>query len=103
MALRKQREQEAPQEAQEERTSRKPDWSKRVFSEGGFVEVAIFSQERSGNNGGTFTAYSVVCKRSWKDGEKWASGHSFRPIDCLILSQLLQEAWSLWSNEALKQ
>jgi hypothetical protein len=104
MALQKRQQQEAPKDEQGGNgQGNKPDWSKRVFSDGGYVEVAIFSREVEGNGGGTFTAYSVVCKRSWKAGEKWESGHSFRPADCLVLCALLQEAWTLLTNEAQKK
>jgi hypothetical protein len=104
MALNKRQQPEAPHDEQGGASQgNKPDWSKKVFSDGGYVEVAIFSREVEGNGGGTFTAYSVTCKRSWKTGDKWDSGHSFRPADCLVLSALLQEAWALLTNEAQKK
>lgn len=104
MAFPKRQQQQRQEEPQQEQSQgKKPEWSKRVYSDGGFVEVAIFSREVDGNGGGSFTAYNIVCKRSWKTGEKWESGHSFRPADCLVLSMLLQEAWTILSNEAAKR
>jgi len=46
---------------------------------------------------------NIVCKRSWKTGEKWESGHSFRPADCLVLSMLLIEEWTMLTNDAAKK
>src|SRR3954467_10560850 len=62
----------------------KPVWSRRYWTGGGAVEVAVF--ERTVDNGNnSFTAYSTGVRRTYKDGDEYKSIHSFRPEDLLAL------------------
>ena len=60
----------------------KPVWSRRYWTGGGAVEVAVFERAvDSGNN--SFTTYSTGVKRTYKDGDHYKSVYSFRPEDLL--------------------
>src|SRR4051812_33589212 len=70
----------------------KPVWSRRYWTGGGAVEVAVF--ERTVDNGNnSFATYSTGVRRTYKDGDEYKSIHSFRPEDLLALAHGLAEAF----------
>lgn len=79
-----------------------PIFSRRKWTGSANVEVAVFDKMIEGE-GGEFRVFTVVAKRSWKDGDEYKSGNYFRPEDLLILALFLQEAASFIAQEEAKR
>lgn len=75
-----------------------PVWKKRLYSNGSFIECAVFrNQVDQGES--SFTTYSASVQRSYKDGEgQWKQSHSMRRDDLLVASHVLQRAYA-WISE----
>ena len=75
----------------EVREKNPPVWSRRTFTGSGSLEVAVF-EKNVDTNGGTFTAYSVSAKRTYKDGDGYKEAKGFQGPDLPHLIVLLQAA-----------
>jgi hypothetical protein len=93
---------EQPNPSEEKTEKSRPIFSRRVWTGSGNVEVSIFDKMREGDNG-EYRAFSIVAKRSWKEGDKYESNNLFRPEDLLPLSLFLQEAYSFLASEQSKR
>ena len=104
MAARERRDQRQDQEEKPEPAkppAPKPVWSRRYWTGGGAVEVAVF--ERTVDNGNnSFATFSTGVRRTYKDGDEYKSIHSFRPEDLLALAHALTEAFSWISAQETK-
>ena len=78
-----------------------PVWKKRLFSNGSFVECAVFRTEVDRGQQ-SFAAFDVVLDRSYRDGDgKWHTSHSLRRDDLLVAAHVLQRAYA-WISEQEK-
>lgn len=68
-----------------------PVWSRRTWTGNGSVEVAVFEKEVTSDNG-TFTAYSVSVKRTYKDDNGYKDAKGFQGPDLPHLIVLLNAA-----------
>ncbi|MEO5366356.1 MAG: hypothetical protein H7831_08385 [Magnetococcus sp. WYHC-3] len=101
MALRNSRPKE-PQEERQEKNGRKPDHSEQAFTGSGFVNVAVFENEPTGDQ--KHSTFQISISRTYKDkDDKWQRTHSFFPQDLLPLARLLENAWTLLNNDANKR
>src|SRR3954469_21552018 len=102
MAVRDKRDQRQEQpKAEAKPPAAKPVWSRRYWTGGGAVEVAVF--ERTVDNGNSsFSTYSTGVRRTYKDGDEYKSIHSFRPEDLLALAHGLTEAFAWISSQERK-
>jgi hypothetical protein len=78
-----------------------PVWKKRLFSNGSYVECAVFRTEVDRGQS-SFSAYSVILDRSYKgvDG-KWHTTHFLKRDDLLVGAHVLQRAYA-WISEQEK-
>src|SRR3954453_6593383 len=102
MAARQTRDPRSEQEKPEPKPpAAKPVWSRRYWTGGGAVEVAVF--ERTVDNGNSsFATYSTGVRRANKDGDEDGAIHSFRPEDLLALAHGLTEAFAWISSQDRK-
>src|SRR4051812_35127570 len=92
---------QTPEQSEPKPPAAKPVWSKRYWTGGGSVEVAVF--ERAVDNGNnSFVTYSTGVRRTYKDGDEYKSVHSFRPEDLLALAHGVTEAFSWISDQERK-
>ncbi|HYE21815.1 MAG TPA: hypothetical protein VEA69_25475 [Tepidisphaeraceae bacterium] len=78
-----------------------PVWKKRLFSNGSWVECAVFRTEVERGQS-SFAAFDVVLDRSYRDGEgKWHTSQSLRRDDLLVAAHVLQRAYA-WISEQEK-
>lgn len=75
-----------------------PVWKKRLYSNGLFIECAVF-RNTVDQGESSFTTYSASVQRSYKDGEgQWKQSHWMRRDDLLVASHVLQRAYA-WISE----
>jgi hypothetical protein len=54
----------------------------------------VFEKEVNAGEDGSFIAYNVSCKRTYKDGENYKSTQGFRSDDLPFVIQLLTAAYA---------
>lgn len=69
-----------------------PIWSRRMWTANGTIEVAIFSREVATDQG-SFPAYNVTAKRTYKKNNAYRTAVGFRSDDVPTLIQLLSQAY----------
>ena len=78
-----------------------PVWKKRLYSTGSYVECAVFRNEVDRGES-SFSAFSVILDRSYKDGEgQRRETNSLRKDDLLVAAHVLQRAYA-WISEQEK-
>ena len=77
-----------------------PVWKKRLYSNGSYVECAVFRTEVDRGQS-SFSAYSVILDRSYKDGEERRETNFLRRDDLLVAAHVLQRAYA-WISEQEK-
>lgn len=88
----------APSQSKDQPADQKrqpPVWSRKAPASGGAkVEVAVFERIVNEGEEGEFRAFSISCKRSWREGEGYRSASVFRGDDAPILAALLLMAYA---------
>ena len=60
----------------------------------GLLEVSVW-QNQIDTDDGEKTAFAVSFNRSYRtDKDEWKRTQALRPTDCLILAELLRQAWA---------
>lgn len=94
MSRQSQKQQSRSNGQQEREKGERPIWSRRVWSGSANIEAAVFPKEITGDNG-TFTAYNVSLKRTYKADEEYRSTQGFRAEDVPVAIGLLQMAYAV--------
>ena len=75
-----------------------PVWKRRLFSNGAYVECAVFRTEVDRGQS-SFSAFDVVLDRSYRDGQgEWHTTRSLRRDDLLVAAHVLERAYA-WIAE----
>jgi len=78
-----------------------PIWSRRMWTGGANVEVAVFTREVSSDNG-SFTTYNVTAKRTYKKDDEYHTAAGFRSDDLPTLIQVLNQAYGFIAHQQNK-
>ena len=78
-----------------------PVYSRRLWTGSANVELAIFARAVE-SNGSSFTAYSTVLRRTYKDGDEYKETRFLRPEDLLVAAHALQQAYAFITSEQQK-